>query len=119
MNASDFPRYHYRAALMHVVDGDTAVFDVDLGFGVGLAIPVRIVGYNAPEMRGPDPYRAGLAKAHLDQLLLGRPVYLATLKDGQSFARYLAAVFVDDGDGELISVADAMKAAGFDVPQGG
>lgn len=119
MKAADFPRYHYRGTLVRVIDGDTAVFDADLGFGVGLEIMVRLVGYNAPEMRGPDPTRAMLAKAHLDQLLHGRPVYLATLKDGQSFARFLAAAYVDDGEGELIDVADLMRAAGFDVPQGG
>jgi endonuclease YncB( thermonuclease family) len=119
MTAGNFPRYHYRAALAHVVDGDTAVFDVELGFGVSARWPVRLVGYNAPEIRGPEPHKARAALAHLDKLLLGRAVYLATLKDGQSFARYLAAAYVDPGDGELIDVADAMKAAGYDVPRGG
>lgn len=118
MMAPDFPRYHYRGTLARVIDGDTADFDVELGFGVGFRARVRLIGYNAPELHGPDPEKGAMAREYLSALLQTRPCYLATARDSQSFARYLAVVRIDDAGG-LIDVADLMRANGFDVPQGG
>ena len=42
--------YHYRAELARVVDGDTAIFNIDLGMGNWVhGISMRLSGINAPE----------------------------------------------------------------------
>jgi endonuclease YncB( thermonuclease family) len=114
-----FPLYRYRASLVKITDGDTARLKIDLGFGVAIEQPVRIVGFNAAETHGPHPDLARRAADALAHLLAGSPLYVETLKDGQSFARYLGRVLVPHPDtAELVDVADAMKAAGFDVERG-
>ena len=42
----------YRASLVRVKDGDTAVFDIRLGFNLTLREPVRFEGIDTPEIRG-------------------------------------------------------------------
>lgn len=111
-----WPLWHYRGTLIRCKDGDTAVIRIDLGFSAYQEIAVRIDGYNAPELHGPDRDRALAAKAELESILAGRPLYLTTRKDSRSFERYLARVYVlRDGNG-LYDVASLMAA--YNVPQG-
>ena len=59
-----------------------------------------------------------LTKDELTQLLTGHSIIIKTDKlHSQSFARYLATVFVGTADG-WISVADHMIGKGFNVKQG-
>ena len=110
--------YTYNATVIRIVDGDTAELDVDLGFDVHFRISVRFKGYNAPEMRGPNKANGQAAKDELTQLLTGHSIIIKTDKlHSQSFARYLATVFVGTADG-WVSVADHMIAKGFNVKQG-
>jgi micrococcal nuclease len=118
MQANEWPQYQYRATLVRVVDGDTAVLDVDLGFDVHIRPKVRFMGYNAPELHGAHKDAAQAARSTLEGLLAGRSLLIRTHKDEQTFERYLAAVFVDSGRAAPIDVAAAMVAAGFNVPQG-
>ena len=47
--------YEYRAKILKVIDGDTVVGDIDLGFGVGLTDErVRMMGIDTPESRTRD-----------------------------------------------------------------
>ena len=117
---SDMPEvnYTYYAKLKRVIDGDTAEFDVDLGFSVHTHVSVRFRDFNAPEMHGPNKAAGQAAKAELETLLTGHTVILKTNKDNsQSFARYLALVYVGTADGWK-SVAEHMKSKGFNVKQG-
>ena len=43
--------YSYNVETLRVIDGDTFVFNIDLGFGISKKITVRLAGYNAPELR--------------------------------------------------------------------
>lgn len=47
-------------------DGDTALIEVDIGFGLKLTDHVRIYGINCPELNTPDGPKA---KARAEQLL--------------------------------------------------
>ncbi len=38
------PSYRYRASLRRIIDGDTFILDIELGFYVTVAIPVRLRG---------------------------------------------------------------------------
>lgn len=118
MTTDDFPLFRKTATLVRTVDGDTIVAAMDLGHRVTLEAPLRLVGYNAPETHGPDPRLAADARFALQQLLAGRTLYVETLKDEQSFARYLARVWVALDGQTLTDVAEVMKGRGFDVPRG-
>jgi len=116
-HADGFSLYHYRATVIRVVDGDTAWLKVDCGFRIYAEASYRIVGMNAPEInKGTFEERAegGRSKAELERLVgpPGSPVFVETLKDTQSFGRYLARVYAPGASGELIDVAAAMVASG-------
>jgi len=110
--------YTYPAELVRVIDGDTAVLRIDLGFNVSTTQHVRFLGYNAPELHGKNASKAQAAKAELESLLAGRKLIVKTSKDFiQTFARYLADVWVADQTG-WSNVAGWMKSKGYDVKQG-
>ena len=110
--------YTYPAELVRVIDGDTAVLRIDLGFNTSTTQHVRFIGYNAPELHGRNASKAQAAKAELESLLAGRKLIVKTSKDFlQTFARYLADVWVADQTG-WSSVAGWMKSKGYDVKQG-
>ena len=110
--------YTYPAELVRVIDGDTAVLRIDLGFNTSTTQHVRFIGYNAPELHGRNASKAQAAKAELENLLAGRKLIVKTSKDFlQTFARYLADVWVADQTG-WSSVSSWMQSKGFDVKQG-
>jgi endonuclease YncB( thermonuclease family) len=119
------PAYCYAATLARVVDGDTIHAAIDLGFDVAITIKVRIAGYDAPEMAGPERPAGLRAKAALEVLLEGRPRLLVQTirlrgKDAKTFDRYAAVVWAWDGLGPPVNVAESMEAGGFHVaPPGG
>ncbi len=117
MTHADWPLFHYRATVLRVVDGDTLWLKIDHGMRLYSEDSYRIVGMDAPEIhRGTFAEKAegGRAKAELERLVgpPGSPVYVETLKDTQSFGRYLARVFAVGEHGELVDVAAAMVASG-------
>jgi len=104
------PAYRYRATLNRVIDGDTYVLDVDLGFRITAAITVRVRGVDTPEVVGATK-AAGLAAAgYAAALLAGAPIVIESYKDKQSFARWVADVYVDG-----VSIATALIAGGYGV----
>ena len=44
--------YDYHGKVIDVYDGDTCTILVDLGFRVQFEIKVRLLGINAPELKG-------------------------------------------------------------------
>lgn len=98
------PAYVYRAKCTRVIDGDTFVAQVDLGFFASIQIRVRLQAVWAPELReegGPEA-RDFLAALILDKLILVR-----SFRDVRSFERWVCDAWCD---GE--SVADTIVAAG-------
>ncbi len=109
------PAYIYRAKLDRIIDGDTAVFMVDLGFKTFSAVTVRVRGVDTPEVRGPTN-AAGLAASRYSyNLLLGQQLLLASYKDRQSFARWVCDVWLSNGD----SWAERLLRAGHAVEMAG
>lgn len=98
--------YEYNATLVRVVDGDTVILDVDLGFHMRGTLTFRLVGINTPE-RGEQGWAE--AKLYLHELLHGKQLRITTHK-GQTFARWLCDITDDGAD-----VATAMLAAGLAV----
>ena len=44
--------YNYPCKVVRVIDGDTAVLEVNLGFNIRFTETFRLLGINAPEKRG-------------------------------------------------------------------
>lgn len=95
--------YQYRAKVNRIIDGDSIVLDIDLGFDTWLNNQsVRVYGIDTPECRTRDldeKARGLLAKARVKELLKkGDMVIINTFKDkGGKFGRILAEIENVDG----------------------
>lgn len=106
--------YEYNAKVLRVVDGDTFLLDVDLGFHAHIVEKIRLLGVNTPEKfgvkKGSDEYKAGVAASQwvMDQFGAsfnprGEPidtdvmVRIVTKRDKQGkYGRYLATVYIGE-----------------------
>ena len=101
---TEFTLYEYRCTLVRVVDGDTVIVLVDLGFSVYAQHSIRLKNVWAPEMATPE---GKAAKQHLVSLMPtdGR-LLLRTEKDKMTFNRYVGELFTADG---LLSLNELME----------
>lgn len=90
------PAYTYRATIVRVVDGDTVVAMIDLGFNTYQKVKLRLMGVDTPEIVGADR-AAGLAMKHWLEVVVGnQPVIIETHKDrSDKYGRYLAVIWLD------------------------
>lgn len=96
------PAYRYRVSRKErVIDGDTYVLHLDLGFHITHRTTVRLLGWSCPELRQPLGREAQRAA---DELLnAAGTIIVETEKDAQSFARWIARVWIDGRElGELL-----------------
>lgn len=87
--------YTYAARLVRVIDGDTVVLDLDLGFKLWrLNESYRLARIDAPEMAtaGGPP-----AKAALEDYLAGKALKVVTSK-GDKYGRYLVELLADNAN---------------------
>jgi micrococcal nuclease len=100
------PCYRYRATVRRVLDADTFILDVDLGFRVTASLNIRLNGYDAPELREP---RGQEARAFAELLLKeAREIVIETYKDQRSFERWIGDVYLDG-----VNIAERLIAEGF------
>ena len=105
------------ATVVRVVDGDTVVFLVSLEYDVSTTVSIRLEGFNAPEMQGPNPPLARAARERLAAHLAGGRAWV--LRTGpRTFARYVGRVYAESAAG-VMDLSDLMTREGFHVPQGG
>lgn len=108
------PPYTYSATVIRVIDGDTVVLDVDLGFGIWLRDQsFRLTGCNAIERSRPGgketkAYVAGLLPA-------GTAVLLRSIKDDKYGGRYDARIAF----GAIPDLADFLIERGWAAPWDG
>lgn len=103
--------YIRKATVVRVIDGDTAVFNVDLGCDTTLTMTCRFNGINAPE----TSTEAGkVSKTWLQGILPpGTPVTVQTVKDKkEKYGRYLADVYIP---GSINSLNEDMIKQGLAV----
>lgn len=86
------PAYRYRATLVRVIDGDTYELRVDLGFKVYAEIPIRLYGWNCPETNTVEGHLAATVVSTI--LGKGLPIVIESYRGHQTFARWLATVWV-------------------------
>ena len=101
--------YKYWAKVIRVIDGDTVVLAIDLGFNITATESCRMRGYDSPEIRGKDRPKGLLAKAALEGILVG-PLIITTHKDRKcKYGRYLVEISTDTVE----DVAEKMISLGF------
>lgn len=105
--------YYYRAKCVSVYDGDTVRLDIMLGLDVVLSnVSCRLLGINAPELRGSDKIAGIAARNRLRQLVLGEEIIIQTHKDRRGkYGRYLATLWCMG-----INVNQKLIAEGHAVP---
>ena len=105
------PQYIYRAALDRVVDGDTYLLRLDLGFYAALTIRVRLHGIDVFEHNTSE---GQLAIRYVQEVFAHAPdkILVQSYKDQRSFERWVCDVWVD---GTLL--ADMLRLRGFEKPR--
>jgi endonuclease YncB( thermonuclease family) len=102
--------YVYRATCERVIDGDTYVLRIDLGFRCAVSFEARLHGIDCPE-RNTTAGKA--ATLYVENLLIPfggpAPLIVRSYKDARSFARWVCDVWVDDEP-----LADLLRAAGHE-----
>jgi micrococcal nuclease len=102
--------FEYNCRIVRVIDGDTVVADVDLGFTVHVEVHFRLLGIDAPELVGADAAAGQAAKVALEGLLGTAPVEVRSEKALalDKYGRWLGRFFVG-----VIDVNRAMVDGGF------
>lgn len=89
-SATEVDLYTYQIEVIQVIDGDTFIASVDLGFGFSTVQKLRLRGIDAREIESAEGMRA---KKFLEKKLQGSPILIRTVKSDK-YDRYLADVFV-------------------------
>jgi micrococcal nuclease len=115
--------YFYKAKVVRVIDGDTIVCDIDLGFDNWIHNEhVRLLGINTPEVRTRDVIEkaAGLeAKLYVERFLNvyeGNVILETAYDSGGKYGRTLANVYVvhEDTD-DLVNLNERLIDEGYAV----
>ncbi len=95
--------YEYKATVKRIIDGDSLVLDIDLGFYMFMnETKIRLYGLDTPEMNSEDPLlrlQAIMATRYLyDNLEVGSKVTINTVLDKrEKYGRLLATIITEDG----------------------
>lgn len=94
--------YEYKAKVLRVVDGDSYILLVDLGFGLFKKDRFRLYGADTPETWRPscdaEKEHGELATAMVKFLIEDSDVTIKTFKDKQGkYGRYLCDIILEDG----------------------
>lgn len=104
--------YEYRCTIIRVLDGDSLLADIDLGFRVTYRQTIRLVAMNAPEIRtalGPA------AKRRLEELVVGKTfvrVQTTIHREFEKYGRVLGRIIADGVDVNAQMVADGFATEG-------
>lgn len=109
--------YEYACKVVRVVDGDTVVCNVDLGFTVQVEVTFRLLGINTPEVIGESKQKGLAAKAETKRLLSLGSVTVKSEKPLKTdkYGRWLGTFFVHN-DGSTLEVNKTLVESGFAVP---
>lgn len=91
--------YEYNCKLVRVIDGDSVIFDIDLGFHLTIRETVRFLNCDAPEIRTKDLKEKQMGfvvrSKVCNELINAKNITIKTSKQG-SFKRWLAEVYCDE-----------------------
>lgn len=112
--------YSYRAKIVKVIDGDTCILNIDLGFRVFVELSCRLAHIDTPELHSPDDVlraRASKAKQKLIELTVNPAIIIKSFKPFKSdkYGRFLVEIINSDG----VNVNQLLLDSGFAVPYEG
>lgn len=91
--------YTYNCIINNVIDGDTVIADIDLGFKTWLHnARIRFSGINTPEIRGNEREDGLVSKHFVSAFLEGKPTIIKVLDKADKYGRILAIIYVFDND---------------------
>lgn len=100
--------YEYKAKLVRIIDGDTMEFVLDLGFNIKKQTVIRLLDVDTHEVHGNHSRKAikeqKFAEKWFKKYYLEEeeyPYLVQTLKDPDSFGRYLGRVYDRREESEL------------------
>ncbi len=107
--------YRYKAIIRSVYDGDTCRADIDLGLKMWMHNePLRLARINTPEVRGAEREEGLKSRDYLRELIDGKEVFIATIKDKKGkYGRYIADIWLEQEDGNWINVNDNLVENGY------
>lgn len=107
--------YVRRAKVVRVIDGDTFVADVDLGYHVTMTESFRLLGIDTPERHGATKDAGEAARLFSLQWFAdrGNQVWLKSIKT-EKFGRWLAEVTDDKGESLRAALLTAGHAVEYD-----
>ena len=89
--------YNYKALCTRVIDGDTLICDIDLGFYIALKDQkVRLSRINSPEISTPEGIKS---KEFLKSMIENKEITIKTKKailSKEKYGRWLAEIFIDE-----------------------
>lgn len=101
--------YSYNATLVKVIDGDSVVLQVDLGFNILTTQTFQLSGLDAPEIVGAHAREGKLVKKELTEWLRGADRISVRPTGGTTGSgRWYAQVDVQDADGKGFCVNDEL-----------
>lgn len=107
--------YEYKARLVRVIDGDTVILAVDLGFHLTAELAFRLLAIDTPELKGPTREAGLAAKVELERLC-GLGQLRVTTQKTDKYGRWLAHIDVLAQDGSVIvNVSSSLLEGGFGV----
>ncbi len=109
------PNHVYKGVCVRVVDGDTYIIDVDLGYTAHVQVRIRLRGIDVYERSTEQGKRAmSYLKALLIPLgpLPPAQLMIQSYKDVRSFERWVADIWLPDG--ELLS--DRLRKTEYEKP---
>jgi micrococcal nuclease len=91
--------YTYKAKCIRVIDGDTIVAEVDLGFDTYKKVRVRLEGIDAPEVRTRDlkEKAEGMkSKEYLEDIFSINREFTLVSNKVDKYGRCLGTIFIED-----------------------
>lgn len=104
--------YVRAVTVVRVIDGDTFVCDVDLGFHVRARLSCRLAGINAPEHNQPGGPEA---KARLTEMLGRGEITVTSVGVDKYAGRFDAVVWLTFESGDVWNVGDMLVDDGMAV----
>ena len=105
--------YTYKAKCIRVIDGDTIVAEVDLGFNTFKKVNVRLMGIDAPETRTRDleeKKRGFASKEYLKDVFATSKEFTLVSNKIDKYGRCLGTIFVGE-----ININEEMIESGMAV----
>lgn len=88
-------RYWYSALITDVIDGDTVIATIDVGFRISInERRIRLAGINAPELKQPTLDEGKRSRLWLIGAILAKRVTIRTMKDhDDKYGRLLGEIW--------------------------